>query len=153
VNGLKDRPLTIRRRQATRLEPYGNLLQHVPRLDLRAAAGVRVDRDRRALQGTLDLEPLQARAIDRFERELALETRVRRCVQISRRAERALTVEIRAVALKAQGPACSDIGTFPRCRFQRGSSSWWVSVQYRSFQYRSFKYRSFQRGTFQCGIS
>jgi predicted component of type VI protein secretion system len=134
VNGLKDGPLTIRRRQTTRLEPYGNLLQHVPRLDLRAAASMRVDRDRRALQRTLDLEPLQPRAIDRFERQLALEALVRSRVQISRRAERALTVEIRAVALKAQGPACSDASTR------------------QSFQGRRVEGSSFLCGTFQRGI-
>jgi len=53
--------------------------------------------------GALGFEAVEARAIDRLERKLVLKTRLGAGVELARRGDPALTIQVRAVTLETQG--------------------------------------------------
>src|SRR5262245_48605028 len=87
----------------------GNLPQRVPRGDLRATAPVheslRSRLHRHTRSGAIGANGFETRTIDRLERQAELEARLRRGVEITGCLERALTFELGAIALEAEGLA------------------------------------------------
>jgi hypothetical protein len=53
-------------------------------------------------------EAVEARAIDRLERKLVLKTGLGAGIELARRDDRALAIQVRAVALETQGPSGSN---------------------------------------------
>ena len=81
-----------------------NLLQRVARGNLRLMAPrhkpIRARLHRRARDGALGPQRFKPRLVDGLERQTELKTRVRRGVQLARCPERALALELGAVALE-----------------------------------------------------
>jgi hypothetical protein len=100
--------LELRRgRSPTRPETGGDLLERVARGDLRLAAPVHEPSSaglhRRARGGALGAQSLEPGCVDRLERQRGLKSLAGRRVEIARGPERSLPIELRAVALEAQG--------------------------------------------------
>src|SRR5439155_19157903 len=95
------------RRELICLQTGGQLLQRVARGDLRLAPPVHVpaaaQRRDGARGGPFHLQQLEPPSVDRLERQLRLEARVGRRVQVDGRLERALAIEVETEALEAQG--------------------------------------------------
>src|SRR3954470_8119586 len=77
------------RGEPTRAEPFGNILQRMPRFDLRATSLVRVLSDaphvHRARVRPCNLQPIEARLIDRFEWKLRLKSGDRGRIELAGR--------------------------------------------------------------------
>jgi hypothetical protein len=109
VNGVAECRPPLRWRRLTSPQTIGNRLKRVTRGDLRVAPFVDIRADalhrRHASVGTRGFKPVEAEAIDRLERQLVLKTRLGAGIELARRRDSALPIQVRAVTLETQG-AC-----------------------------------------------
>ena len=109
MNGVAECRPPLRRRE----NAVGYRLKRVTRGYLRAAPLVDVHPDalngRDAGVGARGFEGVEAEAIDRLERQLVLKTRLGAGVELPRHRDPALPIQVRAVALKTQGPGSSNL--------------------------------------------
>jgi hypothetical protein len=97
----------------------GDLLESVARCDLRLAAPVHeppsAGLHRRTRGGALRAQPLEAEPVDRLERQRGLKSLAGCRVEITRGPQSPFAIELRAVALEAEGTGR------PRTRRSRGN--------------------------------
>ena len=109
VNGVRDLACTIGWRRLASGEARGDVLQRMPRGDLRPAAAILEAHDALVPGGSrcdsLDLEHLETGAVDRLERQRGLESFNRGGIQFTGRPERAIAIDFGAIALKAERAA------------------------------------------------
>jgi hypothetical protein len=96
-----------RRRGGARPEAGGDLLESVARCDLRPAAPIRepfgAGLHHHTRGGSLGPKPLKPRRVDRLERQRGLKPLAGCRVEITCGLQRPLAIEVRAVALEAEG--------------------------------------------------
>jgi len=93
-------------RRLTSPQTIGNRLKRMTRRNLRVAPFVDVRADalhrRHASVGTRGFEAIEAEAIDRLERQLILKARLGAGIELARRRDSVLAIQVRAITLETQ---------------------------------------------------
>lgn len=112
MNGVAEFAVPFSRRQTTSAKTAGDRLECVTGGNLRVPPLVDVRPNplhgRRASVGARHFEAVEAQAIDRLEWKLVLKARLGAGVQLAGQHDRALAIQVRAVALETQGAGRSS---------------------------------------------
>jgi len=113
MDGFEECPIAIAGGQAALAETRRYLVKRVTRLDLGVAPRRDVLRRGRAFGCAFGTQAFQPRAIHGLERQLKLKACARARFEITGRLQRAIAIEARAIALKAQRPSRLDAAPAP----------------------------------------